>query len=225
MCYIEGGTPHGSTRAEPGCRDTSQPLDERAVFIPHQLYFSGRSRRWGGAPAFIDSVADESVQTYGRAWLITREQFIDVVRQENSDPELAIDLDQAIQDGQLSLRDRGYGLLLHLGDRDGAPMFTFTSPLPMAERRPAKPSMEYLETIVTGLRECYGLNVVGLRKYLNACPGVDHSLSHGQTEKLLHAAMVELGMIEDKPQKAQHKTGHPGKGGSSEINGGKRGIK
>ena len=70
------------------------------------------------------------------------------------------------------------------------------------------------------------LNVVGLRKYLNACPGVDHSLSHGQTEKLLHAAMVELGMIEDKPQKAQHKTGHPGKGGQrGDKHGGKQGNK
>ena len=201
MCYIEGGTPFGSKRADLGSEDHAQPLDERAVFLPHRLYFSGRSRRWNGGVAYIDTIEDDTVMTYSRAWLISRQQFCDLVRQENGEPDLEIDLDAAIAAGSLEVRDRGYGHLMSLGERDGLPMLTFTSPLPLAERRPSKPSTEYLGVIATGLRECYGLNVVGLRNYLNACPGIDNSLSYGQGDKLLHAALVELGMIEDKPQK------------------------
>lgn len=173
-----------------------QPQAERAVFVQHPVYFSGRSRRWGGGVAALDHTSAEGVQTLARAWLIDAAAMEQLARAENAEPELSIDWASADANQPHSLRDRGYGLLLPLGDLDGLPQYTLTSPLPLAERRPAAPGAAYLAAMVTGLRECYGLNVIGLRNYLNGLAGVDPALSHGQVKKLLDAALAELGDAE-----------------------------
>jgi hypothetical protein len=87
MCYIKGGTPKGSTRARPyaGCRnkiDPRLPADIPAIrtlfrwSIPNmekrRYSFYSRSRNIGRTP------------TLGRTYLITDEQFNQVVMQENS---------------------------------------------------------------------------------------------------------------------------------------------
>lgn len=173
-----------------------QPQDERAVFLSHPLYFSGRNRGWGGAVSALDHQPSGGVQTLARAWLLDAAALEQLVRTENAEPDLAIDW--ATWDGSapLTLRDRGYGLLLPLGLLDGLPQYTLTSPLPMVQRRPAAPGPAYLQAMVTGLRECYGLNVIGLRNYLNALPGMESELSHGQVKKMLDTALAELGDAE-----------------------------
>jgi hypothetical protein len=81
-CYINGGTPAGSTRTYTGCRDKTPPRADRQVKLPHQLYFADRSEAWGGAVAFI-SPTPSNATTFARMYLITYGQFNDVVRQEN----------------------------------------------------------------------------------------------------------------------------------------------
>ena len=211
MCYIEGGTPFGSSRADLGSEDKSQPLDERAVFVPHQLYFSGRSRRWNGGVAYIDTAANPEIMTYGRAWLISHQQFIDLVRQENGEPDLEVDLDAAIKaeaGSGINARDRGYGHILNLGSRDGLPMLSITSPLPMADRRPAKPAR-----IPRRHRHRPARMLRPQRRrpaqLPQPCPGVDNSLSHGQCDK---PPRRPGGTRHDREKEPQHKkSGHHGK--------------
>lgn len=86
MCYIRGGRPKSSSKGYRGCTDKSEPLKDKPVRIPHELYFSGRSSVWGGGGggvAFIKPTrASKGEFTLGRMYLITREQFTQVVRQE-----------------------------------------------------------------------------------------------------------------------------------------------
>lgn len=69
------------------------------------MYFAKSSGNWeNGGVAFIKTNLDEKKQTLGRMYLITKEQFIDVVKQEtNFKGELMIDFDRAISVGSLFL--------------------------------------------------------------------------------------------------------------------------
>jgi hypothetical protein len=48
-----GGTPEGSTRTYPGCRDKTPHRPDRKLKLPHQPYFAGHSNTWNAAVAFI----------------------------------------------------------------------------------------------------------------------------------------------------------------------------
>ena len=69
-CYIGGGTPEGSTRTYPGCRDKTPPRPDRELKLPHQLYFAGHSNTWNAAVAFIRPTPPNAT-TYARMYLIT----------------------------------------------------------------------------------------------------------------------------------------------------------
>jgi hypothetical protein len=194
-CYIDGGTPPGGKGKQRGARDRTPPADERGLLIPHQLYFSGSSKRWGGgAVAWIDHQHSDS-PSYGRMYRISRGQFVDVVRQENGKPDLPVDegLDRALTEGYADIRDDSYGRLVCLEEREGAPVLTFTHPKPMAQRRTAMPHESYLRIIAVGLREAFCLNAQGMRRYLVDAPGIDGKLSHGMGKKLFQHALKELG--------------------------------
>jgi hypothetical protein len=84
VCYIKGGTPKGSAKRNEGCRDKSEPAESRPISINGEIYFAGQSRPWGnGGVAFIRENSEQG-STLGRKYLITEEQFNDVVMQENS---------------------------------------------------------------------------------------------------------------------------------------------
>ena len=98
MCYIEGGIPEGTEKSYSGCSDKTPPHDDKKIIIHHELYFSKSSSIWEGkAVAFIKSKRDESAKTLGRMYLISREQFVQVVRQENGlgidDTSLSLDFE------------------------------------------------------------------------------------------------------------------------------------
>ena len=50
---------------------------------PFQMYFAGHSVMWGGSSAFLDTRQGSIATTHLRAYLITEQQFEDVVAQEN----------------------------------------------------------------------------------------------------------------------------------------------
>jgi hypothetical protein len=59
-------------------------MESQPILLNYELYFSGRSRTWGnGGVAFIRENQARG-PTLGRIYLITDEQFNDVVMQENS---------------------------------------------------------------------------------------------------------------------------------------------
>ena len=154
MCYLRGGTPAGSRERNPGCRDPTPPRDMKPVLLPFELYFASYAKSWDGAPAFIRPGNDKH-RAYGRMYLITDEQFNDVVLQENgrkpngkrfvpSFEEL-----NGIHEFRLPSNPL-YGLLLRVDTQNGAPIITFTTARNLIS---GPPSEAYVKIIVAGLRE------------------------------------------------------------------------
>jgi len=181
LCYIKGGRPKGSTETEVGCKDTSSPIDEGIFTIPYPLYFAKEARRWDSkGVAFIDGAPTEDAATYSKKYLITSEQFIDVLKQENNGLHIDIDLQKVKESGSMIFREKAwYGRILYLGDDGGYPIFTFTAPWDIDTVAFNKPSYEYLDTIISGLKEYYSKEEI--IQYLENKPGIKGNYS---TEEL-----------------------------------------
>jgi len=163
--YLRGGRPKGNDRHYPGCRDTSDPIDSFGLMIPGGIYFAGRSSGWQAGMAFYDPEAPGEVA--GRAYLITAEQFVDVLAQETlRSPGMALDLAPAFRGDRYSDGVGGYSMLVRVGDRRGVPLVTFTR-----DRRSvsslAPPTVLYLAAIATGLREAHGWSSAQIDRYLS----------------------------------------------------------
>ena len=183
-CYISGGTPEGSTFTEKGCTNTALPLKAATVSIPYELYFSKFSKRWRGGVAFIDIVRDPSVRTYGKMYLITSEQFQEIVQQENGNDDMTIELELAKQVHTYSFNDSWYGNVLYLGEREGYPIFTFTANEEMREQEIATPSIPYLLNLYRGLM-LLNLNRSEIIQYLATKKGVKEAYSLEELTKQL----------------------------------------
>ncbi|SHG74966.1 hypothetical protein [Ornithinibacillus halophilus] len=153
LCYITGDTPPGSTKAERGCRDNTRPMDSAEVNMPYPLYFAKKRSKWGeGGVAFIDHKKSEAANaTVGKMYLITDEQFADVVAQENNQSTMDIDLEKVIRNGHLKIRPGWYGRIIYLGEENGYPIFTFTNNEPMNVQELNKPAIPYIRTIANGM--------------------------------------------------------------------------
>lgn len=166
--YIEGGFPPGRSTPHRGARDSTLWQRDSPVRIPHQLFFSGQSITWdGGGVAFVEPSASEVV-TFGRAYLLTAEQFQDVLAQESGrEVGTEIDLAEAIEPGHRVVGSGKYDRVVALGPMDGLPMFTFTTPDDVGSMPRTKPSPSYLETITAGLIESHGLTRHEIEAYLS----------------------------------------------------------
>jgi hypothetical protein len=190
LTYLEGGRFGENTWNHPGARDPSPPSDDRAGFLPHQLVFAKRSPAWNkGGVAFLVPKRDPGQQTLGRLWRLTGEQFEDIVRQENRDPDLAIPW-QGL-DGDVTLGDGWYGHLLYVGTQDGEPVLSVTTAETGISGATVPPDESYLATIVAGLHETYHLGKQGTAKYLAGCPGIGGAWSKNKLMQLWHAVCGE----------------------------------
>ena len=189
LCYIRGGQPEGATKSYPGCTDKTLPMDKEEIYICSEMYFAKSSGNWEhGGVAFIKTHFDEQHQTLGRMYLITKEQFIEVVKQETDfKGELMIDFDKAISDGSLVFREGSwYGFIIYLGNRYDHPIFTFTHQDNISPT--TKPSNKYLRTIVKGIHETYEhLNTDEIVDYLISKQGVADNYSREELEKLIES--------------------------------------
>lgn len=167
LCYLQGGTPTGSTKCEKGCRDTSLPIKDEPFVFSHPLYFAKNSVRWNGGIAFIKKEATKDTKTYGRMYLITEEQFMDIISQENNVVDIKIDFDEVKKLHHLKVSNGLYGQIIHIGDKGGFPIFTFTSIDDDSEIIFKKPSTAYLNTIVSGLKETFQMEQIEAIKYLS----------------------------------------------------------
>jgi hypothetical protein len=168
--YLRGGRPDGSERHYPGCRDTSDPADSFGLLIRGGVYFAGRSSAWRAGIAFYDPHAQGQVAA--RAYLITVEQFTDVLAQETRrSPGMTLDLTASFRGDRYSTGVGGYSIVLRVGDRRGVPLLTFTRDRHTAPKL-AAPSSAYLAAMATGLREIHGWSHTQISRYLSALPGV-----------------------------------------------------
>jgi hypothetical protein len=174
--YLRGGRPDGAERDYPGCRDTSDELESFGLLITGGLYFAGRSSGWRGGMAFYDPEAPGEVAA--RAYLITAEQFVDVLAQETlRSPGMALDLTPTFRGDRYSNGVGGYSILVGVGCRRGVPLVTFTR-----DRRSAStlmaPTVHYLAAMATGLREAHGWSFTQIDRYLSALPGAASSVAY-----------------------------------------------
>ncbi|WP_018663530.1 hypothetical protein [Heyndrickxia acidiproducens] len=154
MCYIAGGRPPGSSQEEPGCTDHTPPMSDKKIMMPYPLYFARENSKWGkGGVAFISTKRHEKAETVGRMYLVTAQQFKEVVDQENGLAELEIDLKKVIEEGSARVGSGWYNRIVYLGMKDGAPIFTFTTGMPMDGQLFVKPPAPYLKTIARGLAQ------------------------------------------------------------------------
>jgi hypothetical protein len=180
--YLHGGTPVGGARGHLGARDGRGPVEDVSLLIPGGLRFVGVSSVWGGGMAiYAPRVAG---QVAARGYLITAEQFVDVLAQEmRLEPELDVNLAAVRETGWHSLGPGRYQTLAHLGDRDEFPMLTFTSA--DVDHHPLNaPTEGYLRTIAVGLHEAHGWTRAAIGHYLAPFPGVAGAWSPEAIEQL-----------------------------------------
>lgn len=155
-CYIHGGTPEGSAKEYPGCRDKAPPRDARRLMLAHSLYFADHSGSWNGAIAFIRRTVSDA-RTYGRIYLMTYGQFNDVVRQENDyrvpGPVVVPPFNALAQADHWEIDFRLYGGVIKIGARHGHPILSLTAA--HEDHVVGAPSEAYVKTIVSGLQESY----------------------------------------------------------------------
>jgi hypothetical protein len=174
-CYLHGGRPDGNDRDYPGCRDSSDPIDSFGLLIAGGVYFAGRSSGWRAGMAFYDPEAPGEVAA--RAYLITAEQFVDVLAQETlRPPGMALDLTPVFLGHRYSNGVGGYPILVRVGDRGGVPLVTFTRDRHSASTLLA-PNVHYLAAMATGLREAHWWSRTQIERYLSALPGVQRRAS------------------------------------------------
>ncbi|MDN3594132.1 hypothetical protein [Zunongwangia endophytica] len=194
LCYIAGGTPNGAKRTYVGCTDKAYPKANKSYLINHEMYFAKRSHTWsGGSAAFIKPTKDETATTYGKIYSISKDQFVDLVKQEIAfEGDLSIDFEKVIEQGYLDVAtDVWYDRILFLGINDEMPVFSFTNSEFM-EKELNAPHPLYLEKIILGLRQTYQFTSVEILKYLEDKVGVEGTPVAKELEGLVQEVLGEF---------------------------------
>ena len=122
-------------------------------------------------------------------YLITGEQFTEIVRQENGleveDASIIIDLEKTISDGESMIQPEWYGRIMYLGEEEGCPIFTFTAKWEDGSVEPREPGENYLKTIARGIKETHGLSDEGIVEYFIRIDGVRGFLEKEELYRLL----------------------------------------
>jgi hypothetical protein len=185
MCYLQGGRPEGAARTFPGARDRSEPLDDVPFTMPGQMFFGWKSPTWGGGIAFYH--ADLEGATLARAYLISEEQFADVAAQEmHREPGSDLDLTTVLEEERHTLGPGRYEALHLVGELDGHPVLTFTTPEPHDVPHEA-PSPAYLAIVASGLRDTHGLDADAVIDYLMDCGGIQPEWTRETISELVWA--------------------------------------
>jgi hypothetical protein len=199
QAYIKGGKPEGSSTTQEGCRNKTLPEKDIPIRFEGRMHFAGESTRWGGGGvAMMDN--DHAGHALGRAYLITMEQFDDVVAQENGKlpGSLVVNTDEALVNGLTDIGSNLYGRLVHIGDYGNAPVFTFTGNFSAKEaleeskdkrgygRKTNTPSSNYLRMISQGLKETFDMDQNQQVDYLRGMLGAE-DISKQEMLKILNS--------------------------------------
>lgn len=173
-CYIGGGRPANAKRIYPGCTNKTLPEKSKGITINGELYFAKSSKTWsGGGAGFIKPNFNKNIQTLGRMYLITRQQFVDLVQQEiKFEGDFDIDLETVIKNRSLDMKNNSwYGKIIYLGEDEDYPIFTFTNE-DYLKNEINSPHEFYLKIIINGLKETYQMNETEIENYLKTKEGI-----------------------------------------------------
>lgn len=221
LTYIQGGTPEGSSTNHDPARDTTLPEEDMPIRFEGRMHFASSSGRWGGGGiAFMDE--QSTGHALGRAYLVTMEQFDDVVAQENgkSVGTVTVDLKDALGAEPKEVMTGLYGTVAHIGDYKGAPVLTFTGSFSAAEavqnaedaktffKATNPPSGNYLRMIGSGLSETFGMSIEEQADYLRGSAGAE-KMTRADIVNILSTPPEEL----PKPAKKYKSSGSSYYGG------------
>lgn len=210
--YIAGGAPEGTYTAHPGARDTTLPEEDVAIRYHGRMHFAAASNRWGGGGvAFMDD--DAPGHSLGRAYKIGMQQFDDVVAQENGRKpgDMTVETKEALAVGKSKIGYGLYGTLVHIGDFENAPVFTFTSDFTAKEALTSlyeakgkvmptnSPTDNYMRMIGSGLSETFGMSEYEQADYIRGSLGAS-TITREHIIKVLTTPMDEV-----KPPKATYR--------------------
>lgn len=170
-CYLEGGYLPANNRHHQGARDPSPPVDSSPVWMPGQMYFATESAFWGGGRGLFDPEAAGIAAS--RAWLVTSQQFCDVMSQEMN-REVGADFALPSVPGRenwVSAGDGHYETVVCVGRLHRIPVVTFCAPWSMADVEPLAPAPAYRAMIAAGLRETFGWDEAKADRYLSSLSG------------------------------------------------------
>ena len=200
--YIKGGVLENSGKLYHGCRDKTLPERMEKYTIHHELYFSGESPTWKNlGVAFINTKEDPSIDTLSKIYLISIEQFEDVLLQENGkDPrkeKVSIDYDSLLQEKEYLTgsidENRWYGRILHIGYHHEIPIFTFTAKWDYEGIWFNPPSDDYLITIIKGLIETHDPSNDELMNYFRTKKGMIERYDDGDLLDFISSARDRKG--------------------------------
>jgi hypothetical protein len=178
LCYIKGGKPPGAQTNYEGCLDKTLPTEYEEFYICSELYFAQNSKTWdNGGVAFIRTNFESNASTFGKIYLITKGQLIDIAKQEtNTKKELFLNFDKAIENGNYIFKKPSwYGNLMYLGEQNNLPIFTLTNENEVQTE--VKPNEKYIKTIIDGLKQTHNLDNKTIFEYLNGKLGISGNYS------------------------------------------------
>jgi len=182
-CYIIGGRPKYAKTNYLGCTDKTLPVANEELYIKSELYFANMSETWNqGGVSFLSNKVGPKSETWGRMYLITKTQFVQIFEQETGRQNVIIDFDKALKEDYVFAKRSWYGRIVYLGKQNGHPIFTFTNE---AELTSTRPSPEYLNTIATGIKQCYSYSNDEIIEYLLDKRGVQNEYTPEQLHNLL----------------------------------------
>jgi gamma-glutamylcyclotransferase (GGCT)/AIG2-like uncharacterized protein YtfP len=135
LCYIKGGA-YESSRYRLPCKDPTPPLAIKTLEIPYEMYYGNKSQSWENCGVSFLNTSRKGI-ALGVAYLITKEQFHHVRKQENGGREP--------EKGNIWYEDT-----IDLGMMDGFEVKTITNNIP---RIPNTPCSKYREILHRGIKE------------------------------------------------------------------------
>lgn len=170
--YLEGGVLPETGRVHAGARNPAPPERDVPLWLPGTVYFATESTTWGPTGrALYDP--DTPGPSAGRGYLITAEQFLDVVAQEMQlAPGAFTDTVIPARAGErVRLGDGHYETLVCTGELDGYPVITMAAPWRISDVRLVSLAGPYRELIIRGLIETHGWDRAAAQAYLARLPG------------------------------------------------------
>lgn len=145
--YLTGGENKELMIKQVGARDSSVPLESLSYKIEYNMYFANASDKWENmGVSFLDITKPGFA--FGRAYLIKKEQLVNVHSQEGNSP-------------------KWYNSLHKLGELNSLEVFTFTNLKSLTRN---KPGLKYLEILNKGLTEINpDLDESAIKQYFNNC--------------------------------------------------------
>ena len=145
LSYIKGGKCRFNKMNYRGCDNKSLFLSSKSIVIPYQMYYSKFSTSWGGAVSFLSK---NKGKTYAKAYLITKEQFEQIKKQEGA----------------------WYSREIELESIDGFETRTFTSEFESEHKSFIEVNNNYKKVLRLGLKESFNnLSNEEIEKYLIDC--------------------------------------------------------